>query len=161
MRAEAESAGRGNDDRAGVGEDIEYAFVERHLVDLSGGRGDEEAHSGSRFPALEHLCCGAQVGNSAAGAGADVDLSELGALHLGDGVDIINVVRAGDLRDKRRRIVHVVALVDGVRVGIEHRVVLELAVRLDVFEGLFVGRDVAGLRAHLNGHVGDGHALVH
>ena len=71
------------------------------------------------------------------------------------------MVRAGDLRDKRRRVVHVVALVDGVRVGIEHRVVLELAVRLDVFEGLFVGRDVAGLRAHLNGHVGDGHALVH
>ena len=160
MTAQAGSAGGRGDGAAGFNEGLDESLLHGLEVDGLGGGDDDAADARGNLAPLEDFRRGAKVGDPAIGARADDGLLDLHALHLIDGAGV-----AGQVGQRHRGLEGIevdghLADILGVGVGLVDRVGAADPA-CDIFDGLLVHGEDAVLGAGLDGHVGDGEAVVH
>ena len=159
MQPHAHTAGRRKDHRARVGERAEIARFIGLLPDGARRRRDQHPYALGDLLPLEQLCGLPDVVQAPAGAGAEIGL--MNGLSDGFGLrHLIDAMRTGDLRGQRGGVKAVLRAEYGVRVtGIDG--IVRDAARGEIRLRCFIHRHEADLCSHLNGHICDGHALVH
>ena len=160
VAAQAGAAGGGGDGAAGLNEGLNEALFHGLEHDILGGRNHDAAHVVGYLLALHDGGGGAQVADAAVGAGADDHLVNGQTGHLRDHLGVLRQVRHGhgglqlvQINDHFPGILRVGISLEGFA-GAVHPAA-------DVLHGLLVHGEDAVLAAGLDGHVGDGEAVVH
>ncbi|MPM58335.1 hypothetical protein SDC9_105166 [bioreactor metagenome] len=157
MVAHAGAAAWVADDASRVEEDVEESLFHRLAIDDPGG-GDDDRADGDLL-AFEYPGGKAEVLDASVGAGAEERLVDRRALYLFDRRVVVDLMR---LRDAWRDVAEVIVellRVDSVVVGPDGLPLVALRVVLYRVEDLPVGAADGVLRAELDAHVAEGHAL--
>ena len=160
MTAQAGAAGGSGDGTAGGDEDLGQALGDALHIHLLGGGDDDATDTVGYFSALQDLGGDAHIRYAAVGAGADDHLVDGHTLDLVHGLGVGGEVRQRDGGLEGGQVDGHFPFVLGVGVGL-----VDLhgtgEATIDVVQGLFVHGENAVLAACLDGHVGDGEAVVH
>ena len=160
MAAQAGAAGGGGHGAAGLDEGLDQALGHGVQGDLLGGGDDDAAHPVVNLAALEHRRGLTEVVQPAVGAGADDHLVNVGARHLIHGAGVGGQVGQGHGGLEGIQVDDHLLLILGVGVGL-HRLPGPGHPAVQIGPGLVVHGEDAVLGARLDGHIGDGEAVVH